>query len=45
VLWVLAGNVRAERFYRLDHWTADGHRRSDEVWGVAVNELRYQRTL
>lgn len=45
VLWVLAGNVRAERFYRLDQWTADGHRRSDEVWGIAVNELRYQRTL
>jgi GNAT superfamily N-acetyltransferase len=45
VLWVLTGNVRAERFYRLDHWTADGQRRSDEVWGVAVNELRYQRAL
>lgn len=45
VLWVLAGNVRAERFYRLDRWTADGHRRSDEVWGIAVKELRYQRTL
>jgi GNAT superfamily N-acetyltransferase len=45
VLWVLAGNVRAERFYRLDQWTADGHRRTDEVWGITVNELRYQRTL
>ena len=45
VLWVLAGNVRAERFYRVDHWTADGHRRSDEVWGIEVSELRYQRTL
>src|SRR5579863_3443957 len=34
VLWVLEGNGRAERFYRNDRWTPDGHRRTDEVWGV-----------
>ncbi len=45
VLWVLAGNIRAEHFYRTDHWTPDGHRRTDEVWGVKVNELRYRRVL
>jgi GNAT superfamily N-acetyltransferase len=45
LLWVLAGNVRAERFYRIDQWVADGRRRTDSVWGVMVNEVRYQRGL
>ena len=45
VLWVLAGNVRAERFYRIDQWTSDGLRRTDSLWGVTVNEVRYQRGL
>jgi GNAT superfamily N-acetyltransferase len=45
VLWVLAGNERAEHFYRKDGWAADGSRRSDEVWFVATDELRYRRTL
>ena len=45
VLWVLAGNDRAERFYRSDGWTHDGSRRHDEVWGINVEELRYKRTL
>ncbi|MBF6557435.1 MAG: GNAT family N-acetyltransferase [Acidimicrobiales bacterium] len=44
-LWVLVGNVRAERFYRNDGWAADGSRRSDEVWSVTVDEVRYRRTL
>jgi GNAT superfamily N-acetyltransferase len=45
LLWVLAGNARAERFYRIDQWVADGRRRTDSVWGVTVNEVRYQRGL
>lgn len=45
ILWVLAGNVRAERFYRTDQWSPDGARRTVEVWGVSVDEIRYQRTL
>jgi GNAT superfamily N-acetyltransferase len=45
VLWVLAGNVRAERFYQIDGWTLDGGRRTDSVWGVTVKEVRYQRGL
>ena len=45
-LWVLVGNVRAERFYRIDGWTADGSHRTDSIWGSAlVNEMRYQRIL
>lgn len=45
VLWVLAGNARAERFYRSDGWSDDGGRRTVEVWGVVVDELRYRRAL
>jgi GNAT superfamily N-acetyltransferase len=45
LLWVLAGNARAERFYRIDQWAADGRCRTDSVWGVTVNEVRYQRGL
>jgi GNAT superfamily N-acetyltransferase len=45
ILWVLVGNVRAERFYRIDGWAPDGLRRTDLVWGVRVDEIRYQRAL
>lgn len=45
VLWVLVGNERAERFYRIDGWKPDGHRRLDEVHGIAVDEVRFVRSL
>jgi|SRR5579872_797671 GNAT superfamily N-acetyltransferase len=45
ILWVLEGNVRAGRFYEMDHWTPDGVRRTAEVWGMKVNEVRYKRKL
>jgi hypothetical protein len=45
VLWVLAGNVRADGFYRIDRWVPDGLRRTDSVWGVTVDEVRYRRGL
>jgi GNAT superfamily N-acetyltransferase len=45
LLWVLRGNVRADRFYRKDQWTPDGLQRKDTVWGVTVNEIRYRRKL
>lgn len=44
-LWVLTGNDRAERFYRKDQWTPDGTRRTDTVWNIAVDEVRYRRSL
>jgi ribosomal protein S18 acetylase RimI-like enzyme len=44
-VWVLVGNARAERFYQRDGWTTDGTRRSDTVWGAAVDELVYRRRL
>ena len=45
ILWVLVGNVRAERFYLKDGWAPDGSRRTDTVWGVQVEDQRYRRTL
>jgi ribosomal protein S18 acetylase RimI-like enzyme len=45
ILWVLAGNVRAERFYRRDQWTPDGAQRTEEIWGITVNDVRYRRSL
>jgi ribosomal protein S18 acetylase RimI-like enzyme len=45
VLWVLVGNDRAQRFYAIDGWVADGGRRTEEVWGVSVDEIRYRRHL
>lgn len=46
LLWVLVGNARAERFYRIDHWIPDGRRRTDSGWkGIVVDEVRYQRGL
>ena len=44
-LWVMVGNVRAERFYQIDGWTPDGLRRTDTVWGVTVEEVRYRRDI
>lgn len=45
VLWVLAGNTRAERFYRADGWLPEGRRRTHEVWSVVIEESRYRRPL
>jgi ribosomal protein S18 acetylase RimI-like enzyme len=45
ILWVLTGNVRAERFYQNDGWAADSVRRKATVWGIEVDEIRYARQL
>ncbi len=45
ILWVLAGNERAARFYRDDGWAPDGARRQETSWGVTADEIRYRRTL
>jgi ribosomal protein S18 acetylase RimI-like enzyme len=45
ILWVLKGNVRAEGFYRRGQWALDGTERTDEVWGLKVDEARYRRKL
>jgi GNAT superfamily N-acetyltransferase len=45
LLWMMAGNQRADRFYRKDKWSPDGQSRSEKVWEISVPELRYQRVL
>ena len=45
LLWTLAGNLRADRFYQIDGWKPDGTKRSQTLMGVPTNELRYQRAL
>jgi len=45
VLWVLTGNLRAERFYRADRWAPDGVSRTDTTRGIAIDEVRYRRVL
>ena len=45
ILWVLKGNSRAARFYRIDQWVADGRLRTISVWNIMVEEVRYGRAL
>jgi len=52
LLWVLAGNARAERFYRADGWHPDGSRRQERIgagWDpdvrAVLDEVRYRRSL
>lgn len=45
ILWMVAGNARAEQFYRSDGWTPDGSHRARQIWNVAVDTVRYGRVL
>ena len=45
MLWVLEGNERAERFYRLAGWSHDGGRKVEEFQGAVVTEVRYRKPL
>ena len=44
LLWVLAGNERAIRFYEAAGWEHDG-RKLDEFQGATVTELGYRKAL
>lgn len=44
LLWVLAGNERAERFYRAAGWEPDGEK-DEEFQGAIVVERRYRKHL
>ena len=44
-LWLLAGNQRAEKFYRADGWSTDGVPREETLWGIKLEEILYQRKL
>jgi ribosomal protein S18 acetylase RimI-like enzyme len=45
ILWVLVGNERAQRFYRIDGWLPDGVDRTVEMWGVEIFDTRFRRRL
>ena len=45
MLWVLDGNERAERFYRLAGWERMGRYQVEEFGGTPVREVRYRRDL
>ena len=45
VLWVVAGNARAEQFYRADGWIPDGLQRARQFSSVTVATVRYSRAL
>jgi ribosomal protein S18 acetylase RimI-like enzyme len=45
VLWVMAGNQRAQRFYRADGWRPDGQQHQQEIWGLSVDATRFRRSL
>jgi GNAT superfamily N-acetyltransferase len=42
VLWVLAGNDRARRFYEKGGWRFDGTTRTELWGGVPIEQLRYE---
>ena len=45
ILWVLADNPRARRFYEREGWHDDGGRKRDEFLGLEVDEVRYRIEL
>ncbi|HEY6517257.1 MAG TPA: GNAT family N-acetyltransferase, partial [Steroidobacteraceae bacterium] len=45
VLWVVASNARAQRFYRAGGWSLDELRRAQQVWNVTLDTVRYSRVL
>ena len=45
VLWVLATNERARRFYEAGGWEHDGAERTESIGGRGVAEIRYRREL
>ena len=42
ILWVLAANDRARRFYALAGWAEDGARKTDGSRGFDITEVRYR---
>lgn len=45
ILWVVAANPRARRFYEQAGWYADGAEKRDARLGFEVHEVRYARGL
>ena len=45
VLWALAGNEAADRFYRANGWQPDGATKVDEMEGLQLPQVRYRTAL
>jgi ribosomal protein S18 acetylase RimI-like enzyme len=45
LLWVLEDNDRGRRFYERQGWAVGSHFRIEEIGGVQVTELRYEKDL
>lgn len=45
MLWVLASNSRARRFYEAAGWSADGGTKTEMYHGAVLEEARYRRKL
>jgi GNAT superfamily N-acetyltransferase len=45
LLWVLETNARARSFYERQEWTLGRSLRLEEIGGVQVTEIRYERVL
>jgi len=45
ILWVLPTNNRAIRFYESRDWRSNGNIRSQELFGINVDEVCYERAL
>lgn len=45
LLWVLEGNERGRRFYERQGWTMGRPIRVEEIGGVQVTEVRYEKDL
>lgn len=45
LLWVLAANPRARRFYERSGWTADGSRKTVNLRGTELEAVRYASAL
>lgn len=45
ILWVVESNQRARAFYEAVGWRSDGALKLEEIGGVQVTELRYQKKL
>ncbi len=45
LLWALVGNERARSFYEAHGWSRDGTRKTEEWWGVPLNDECYRRRL
>lgn len=45
MLWVLDGNLPAQRFYRNHGWSCTGEMQTDTLFGIDLREMKYTKPL